>query len=213
MNSVANVAVSTSTLRKAVSANSFSNEPIAVSAIAIEAVTSSATVGVQRATGISYTQYSCNTASLSPGLQIIAQPQSCAVPTNTPTVTPTQTFTATPLPTCGPGSDYVIVQSTGASIVPGTNDTGNHTDDGVTAINLPFSMTLYGQAYGSVNASSNGNLQFIYANTSNSGSCLPAPNFDATIFGLWAALRTDCTDCGIFTSTSGVEPNRIFNID
>src|SRR5438876_4777288 len=30
-------------------------------------------------------------------------------------------------------NDYVITSSTGASIVPGTTDTGNHTDDGTTA--------------------------------------------------------------------------------
>src|SRR5207253_2624969 len=116
-------------------------------------------------------------------------------------------------PTCGPGSDYVIVQSTGASIVPGTNDTGNHTDDGVTAINLPFSMTLYGQAYGSVNASSNGNLQFTTANNQYTNTCLPYASFTAAILPYWDDLLTNGTGEGIFTSTGGAAPNRIFNIE
>src|SRR3954463_1528851 len=35
-------------------------------------------------------------------------------------------------------NNYIITTSTGASLVPGTTDTGNHTDDGTTAIVLPF---------------------------------------------------------------------------
>src|SRR3954470_3323224 len=54
--------------------------------------------------------------------------------------------------------DYAITQSTGASIVPGTTDVGNHTDDGTTNIALPFAYSLYDQTFTSVNVSSNGNL-------------------------------------------------------
>jgi hypothetical protein len=50
-----------------------------------------ATVGVQRATGVSYTQYSCDTASLSDGLQLIFRPLLCGEATSTPTATPTGT--------------------------------------------------------------------------------------------------------------------------
>src|SRR4051794_35587881 len=39
-------------------------------------------------------------------------------------------------------NDYLITSSTGASIVPGTTDIGNHTDDGTTAIVLPFSFAF-----------------------------------------------------------------------
>src|SRR5262245_3228143 len=69
--------------------------------------------------------------------------------------------------------DYSITQTTGASVVAGTTDIGNHTDDGVTNITLPFSYTLYDQAYTTVNVSSNGNLQFATFDTQPANSCLP----------------------------------------
>jgi hypothetical protein len=50
-----------------------------------------ATIGVQRATGVSYTQFSCNSASLSEGLQLIFRPLLCGEATSTPTATPTDT--------------------------------------------------------------------------------------------------------------------------
>jgi hypothetical protein len=92
-------------------------------------------------------------------------------------------------------------------------DIGNHCVNCTTSINLPFHYYLYNSWYYVARASSNGNLQFIYANTSNSPECLPAPNFDATIFAMWTAMRTDCAGCGIFISWSGNPPNRTFNIE
>ena len=59
-------------------------------------------------------------------------------PTGTPSSTPTATATAaSPTPTCTPGNQYTIAQI-GGSIVPGTTDIGNHGDDTVTTIALPF---------------------------------------------------------------------------
>ena len=55
---------------------------------------------------------------------------------------------------------YVINQI-GGSIVPGTTDIGNHGDDTVTTVALPFSYTLYDQTFTSINLSSNGNAQFM----------------------------------------------------
>src|SRR5215212_983903 len=57
---------------------------------------------------------------------------------NTPTPTSTRTITPTVTPTatqalCGPNANYQTTTGTGA-IVPGTTDTGNHTDDGDTLI-------------------------------------------------------------------------------
>src|SRR5439155_9135952 len=90
-------------------------------------------------------------------------------PTSTPTASPTPTATATPPPCVG---QYVITQI-GGSIVPGTTDIGNHSDDLVTTIPLPFSYTLYGTTYTSVNLSSNGNAQFTTTDSAFTNVCLP----------------------------------------
>src|SRR5205814_1398937 len=123
---------------------------------------------------------------------------------------------------CPPADHYVISQI-GGSIVPGTTDTGNHTDDGTTFVSVPFNYTLYGNTYSGVNVSSNGNAQFIGTNTDFSNVCLPVPPsatpWDYSIFPYWDDLRTETTwtctpgPCGIYTSTSGSAPNRIFNIE
>ena len=81
-------------------------------------------------------------------------------PTPTPTASPTPTSTATPTPTPIPCAGLTIIQITG-SIVPGTTDIGNHGDDQVTTVALPFPFTLYGQTFTSINLSSNGNAQFM----------------------------------------------------
>lgn len=39
---------------------------------------------------------------------------------------------------CSSFSNYLVYTNTGVSLVPGTLDIGNHTDDGVTNIALPF---------------------------------------------------------------------------
>jgi hypothetical protein len=114
---------------------------------------------------------------------------------------------------------FNITSSSGASIVPGTTDTTNHTDDGTTAINLPFAVNLYGAAYNAANVCSNGNLQFTLAGTytaAYSNECLNGPPAQVTgvaMFPHWDDLRTDTAGSGIFTSTTGVAPNRIFNIE
>ena len=66
-------------------------------------------------------------------------PTASPTPTPTPTASPTPTATATATPCAG---DYTITQI-GGSIVPGTTDIGNHGDDTVTTIALPFPYALY----------------------------------------------------------------------
>jgi hypothetical protein len=146
-------------------------------------------------------------------------------PTNTPTPTPTNT--PTPTPTVCPGANYTISQTSG-TIALGTTDTGNHCDDCDTLVTLPFPFKLYDQTFSTVNVSSNGRLDFVTNNDPGGylTSCLPAPPhngpFAYTIFPLWHDLRTDAglsgcsawtNGCGIFTSTSGSAPTRIFNIE
>ena len=128
---------------------------------------------------------------------------------------PTQTPTGT-------ACNYVF--TTGSrTIVPGTTDIGNHCDDCTTNISLPFSVQLYDQSFTAANLSSNGNIQFVSNTNLFTNTCpVPTASFNFAIMPHWDDLRTDavgtgCTGypggrCGIYTSTSGTPPNRIFNI-
>ncbi len=114
---------------------------------------------------------------------------------------------------------YYYVTNSGASIVPGATDTGNHTDDGSTVIPLPFPYQLYGLVFTSVAVGSNGHLTFGGANDSGTVSCIPVAYAAYVIAPYWtdqctaACFNTTCTGCGIYTSTSGTAPRRIFNIE
>jgi hypothetical protein len=130
---------------------------------------------------------------------------------------------STPIPTltAGPCSQYVIILI-GAGIVPGTTDIGNHADDLVTTIALPFGFTLYDTTFTSVNLSSNGNAQFTTTDNAFTNVCLPWTTHNYTIFPYWDDQRTDANPgcsafpggtCGIYTSVSGSQPDRIFNIE
>ncbi len=136
--------------------------------------------------------------------------------TATPTSTATNTFTPTWTP-CPPSLNYTFTPSTGATIVPGITDIGNHCDDCVTSIALPFSYGFYGTQFTSANVSSNGNIQFSSNYNYGDTGCLPSSNLSNGILAYWDDLRTDqlgsCASCGIFTSVSGTAPNQIFNIE
>ena len=110
------------------------------------------------------------------------------------------------------------------TIVPGTTDTGNHVDDGTTAITLPFPYTFTGRASQGPTSRPTAicNLSVTAALLTN--ACpLPSATFNMPIMPHWDDLRTDqvgtgCTayggvGCGVFTSISGTAPNRIFNIE
>ena len=141
------------------------------------------------------------------------------VATPTPGITQTPTPTPTPIPTPTPsptpcGTNYTQTTGTGAAIVPGTTFvTGSNCDDCVNAITLPFTFRLYNQPFSTVNASSNGNLQFNSAITDYINACLPYPTFDSAILPHWDDMLLTGTNQGIYTSTSGTAPNRIFNIE
>src|SRR4051812_25407938 len=77
---------------------------------------------------------------------------------------------------------YYFLRFTGATVVPGTTDTGNHCDDCVTAVAVPFPVNLYGTSFNTANVSSNGNLQFATNNIGFAQIPLPAPGFTSAIF-------------------------------
>jgi len=132
-------------------------------------------------------------------------------PTNTPTLTRTNTPTATPT-VCGATAPYGIATATG-TIVAGTTDTGNHCDDCLTTISLPFSYSLYDQTFTTASVDSNGTLQLVANVSTFTNACLPATGYTYTIFPMWDDLYTINSGYGIFTSVSGSSPNRIFNIE
>ncbi len=113
----------------------------------------------------------------------------------------------------GQCTQYPITQSTG-TIVPGVTDVGNHGDDDVTIITLPFTVQLYGTSYTSAALSSNGNIQFTTASNSYSNTCLPASGLGVAILAHWDDLHTNRnTSEGIFTSVTGSAPNRVLNVE
>jgi hypothetical protein len=148
-----------------------------------------------------------------------------ATPTSTATPSPTPSFTPTPVPALGGDGNYLVAPSSGATVVQGTQDVGNHCDDCTTTIGLPFPYKLYGTTYTSVDAGSNGTLQFAsswpyspFANIYARVSCLPHRILNQAIVPYWHDLDTSvgvtsAFDPGIYTSVSGNAPHRIFNIE
>jgi hypothetical protein len=108
---------------------------------------------------------------------------------------------------------FNLSSSTGATLVPGVTDVGNHGDDTATNMVLPFPVTLYGTSYSSAAVSSNGNMQFTAANAAYTNSCLPGAGMGVMLAPYWDDLRTDAPGSGIFTSVSGTAPNRILNVE
>src|SRR6188508_787892 len=99
------------------------------------------------------------------------------------------------------------------SCVPGETDIGNHGDDTVTTIALPFPYTFYDQTFTSINLGANGNAQFTTTDMTFTNQCLPWTAHNYTIFPYWDDLYLVNSGFGIFTSVSGTAPNRIFNIE
>src|SRR2546421_5520330 len=111
--------------------------------------------------------------------------------------------------------DYTVTTSTGAAIVPGDTDVGNHCDDCLTRnIPLPFPVFFYDGVFTTFDVSSNGHITFTDADDTDYNFCLPH-DIDSLIVPLSADLYTfdAANGQGIFTSVSGTAPNRIFNIE
>ena len=138
----------------------------------------------------------------------------CGTPLPSPTPSP---FTPSPSPTPSPtpcSVTYTQTTSTGATLDPGTTLVpGSNCDDCSNPVTLPFSFSFYGTPFTTVNAISNGNLQFSSADTTFTNTCLPYTAANNVIAPHWDdMLLTGATD-GIYTSTTGSAPNRVFNIE
>ena len=112
-----------------------------------------------------------------------------------------------------PCPNYTITTQTGQSIVPGTVDTGNHCDDCTTPITFPFPVYAYGHPYNSAVVDSNGTLQFT-GDATVFFELVPAePDHGRTLFPYWDDLYTLNDGYGIYTTTTGVAPNRVFYVE
>jgi hypothetical protein len=114
-------------------------------------------------------------------------------------------------------SNYAITQI-GGSIVPGTGSIGSVCDDCVIDVTIPFPFRLYDQTFTQVGLDSNGKAHFPTGLSVFTNTCLPQSGATYSLYPYWDDQRTDggaaCAGgCGIFTSVSGVVPNRIFNIE
>ena len=102
--------------------------------------------------------------------------------------------------------------------MPGTTDTGNHCDDCTTSSHLPFSVTVYDQTFTSAIRRVQRHLR-LWHRQRRLCRHLPARGTAATdeTMPFYRDQRTDavggCTGCGIFTTTSGTAPNRIFRVE
>lgn len=123
-----------------------------------------------------------------------------------------------PDPTCTPSYTFAL---SGTPFVSGVTDIGNHCDNCGTAITLPFPVSLYGQTFMAATAGSNGQLTFGTPYDDSGVTCSPFGNTVATyvMAPYWADQctsncgNTACTGCGIFTTTVGTAPDRIFYVE
>ena len=117
-------------------------------------------------------------------------------------------------------TDYTFTLGTD-TFVPGVDDTGNHCDDCLTSISLPFPVNLYDQTFTSGFVGSNGALFFLSGNASFAVTCSPfglmgtsyvlAPYWTDQCTG--NCFNDTCPGCGIFTTTTGTAPNRVFYVE
>ena len=107
-----------------------------------------------------------------------------------------------------------MVSTQSGQTYPASNvDTGNHCDDCTTPISLPFPVYVYGTPYTSAYVDSDGTLQFESPTSLFSNSCLPGVSHGRTMFPYWDDLFTSNAGYGIYTSTTGSAPNRVFHIE
>jgi hypothetical protein len=107
----------------------------------------------------------------------------------------------------------------GSTFVPADTDVGNHCDNCSTPITLPFPVTLYDQTFTAAEVGSNGHLTFGTAYDNSGITCWPSTQGTYVLAPYWADQcttgcgTTTCDGCGIFTTTTGTAPNRVFYVE
>ena len=105
----------------------------------------------------------------------------------------------------------------GATFIPGTTDIGDHSGGGtVTAVALPFPVTVYGATYTSANVATNGIVEFgSEIGLGEDAACLPSDVFRGPVIAaFWEdSLRLNQPGQGIFTSVTGSAGSRVFAIE
>jgi len=106
--------------------------------------------------------------------------------------------------------NYNLTSSTG-TYVPGVDDIGNHGDEVRTSVTFPFPFTIYGTTFTSGFVGSNGQIEF-GQNTGGFNFTLPNASF-GILLCIFQKDQTTTAPRGIFTTTTGTAPNRIFIVE
>ncbi|HYO50949.1 MAG TPA: YCF48-related protein [Chloroflexia bacterium] len=127
-----------------------------------------------------------------------------------PTSTPAP---GSPTPTACP-TNYTFTQTTGVSIVPGTHNIGRY-GFGETEITLPFPFRLYDTTFTTGKVGTFGYLKFGDDFIPHVNECMPADMPDMMLMPYYDDLfvTSEPGGWGVYTSTTGTAPNRIFNIE
>lgn len=100
-----------------------------------------------------------------------------------------------------------------ANYVEGDTPLALSGDDAFASVTLPFDFFFYGKTYRTAFVSTNGNLNFLAANTTFGNTAIPAaatPN--AAIYPFWDDLVIDSSS-QMMTKVSGTAPNREFVVE
>lgn len=115
-----------------------------------------------------------------------------------------------------PGPDrfgYTCEGATAYAYIDATQPTGLFADDAILRLDLPFAFTFYGVEHTTVNASTNGNLQFSTSSASAFPGCLaPAAGMGDLISPYWADLDLRLLGA-LETELVGQAPERIFVVE
>src|SRR5512143_3932172 len=113
----------------------------------------------------------------------------------------------------------------GGNVVTATNPIGLACQRCATSVQLPFPFTFYGQTYSAVTVVNQGNLQFASSDLSDPSCPFPITVLGPAALPYWSWFVTywsgvppgPCVQnygmpCGVYTSTTGSAPDRVFNI-